>query len=182
MSTDATHPTRGPRARRTAEALSRLSTTVSQARRRISAQDRRFVDLYVEGGCLDAVKAATDAGFKRPNLGHKLVKRLRELIDNERVRRGLIDQMELDEALRLVARLGRDESDGKIQLAALQTILRVHGALSDRPIGDTDRKGLMRQVEELVGKVHERVPGASIKVKAALQAEIDVPGSDPTKP
>lgn len=157
----------------TEEALSAISATVAAARRRISSQDRRFVDLYADSGFKDAYSALKAAGFKKPGKVDQILARLAPVIDQERLRRSLSSQMELEEALVVTAGLARTCEDPKVKLAALRTVLEVHGALGSRPLPTSSRTELARQVAEIVERVGRRVganPGASARVRAILTA------------
>jgi hypothetical protein len=172
MSKPAPAPTRS-RVAQVIEASQKLSPAARRTGyRRLSSKDRAFVSLYVQGGCLDPIKAASDAGFSRAGMGLKLRDRLRDLIDNERIRLAAAEQMELDEALRRVGILARDADDDKVKLASLRTILQVHGVLSDKPMPSSDRSGLRRQLEELVQTVKTaKLSGVRVKAMLAVSAE-----------
>lgn len=119
----------------------------------------------------DPNTAANLAGFREPYIGERLVSRLHHLIEAERVRIAMVDQMELDEALRLTAQMARACVDDKVKLQALRTVLQVHGVLSDKPMPPTDRRSVARQVAELVESLKASVaskPGGRVRVRAML--------------
>lgn len=98
----------------------------------------------------------------------------------------MAEQMELDEALRLLAGVARQEADVKTQHAALRTVLQVHGVLSDKPLPPTDRRSLARQIDEIVGRIKDRLgasPGSKVRIRAMLAAEVsaasETPDADP---
>lgn len=161
---------------KTEAALHELESQIRPARRRISGKDREFIRQYIELGMSDPNAVAKSLGFKEPGIGWKLVERLRPLIDAERVRSSLGEQMELDEALKLVASGARDTGDRKTQAVFLQMILRVHGALSDKPLPPSDRRNLSRQVHEIIDRVTRAAqahPGSKVRLKAMLGASIE---------
>lgn len=162
---------------RTEKALEASESHLRPERRRVSGKDRRFVDLYAAGGFKDPELAAKEAGFKEPFIGAKLAVRLSHLIDGERARLAMSDQMEVDEALRLLASVARETIDRKVQHAALRTVLQVHGVLSDKALPE-DRLSAVRQVEDLIGAIKRKMQqGGRGKVKMAL-VEADFGGAD----
>ena len=86
-------------------------------------------------------------------------------------------QMEIDEALRLVAEIARDRTDLKTQHAALRTVFQIQGLLTDKPMPASDRRTLASELDVLVAKLREGMvrPGAKIKIRAAFEAESTVP-------
>lgn len=167
---------RGPKRSAAATAVERalldIESESSQARQRISGKDRRFIQLFAESGFKDAAGAALGAGFMSPGIGWKLVDRLKQLIDTERVRASLGSQMELSEALMLVADRARDVTlQAKDQLGFLTLILRVHGALSDKPLDGKARRTMAREAAEVVERLQSKLankPGARARVQAAI--------------
>jgi hypothetical protein len=159
-----------PRKPRTATER-RLALHESQtraARRRVSGKDRRFVQLYVDRGFREPNEAALAAGFREPYIGEKLVLRLSELIESERVRRSMGEQMEVDEALSRVAELARTVDDPKTKHAALRTVLEVHGVLTGRAI--VDRREQMRSIHQLVAAIREKIAKGGGKGKVKVRA------------
>lgn len=154
-------------------------------RRRLTKQAVLFIRQFSAQGFKDPDLAAKTVGFKRPGIGYRLADRLSDLIESERLRVSMAEQMELDEALRLLAMVARATDDLKTQHAALRTVLQVHGVLSDKPMPPSDRRGLANQVEALIGKIRERmgsVPaGGRMRIRAAFEAETSpAPTSDST--
>jgi hypothetical protein len=105
-------------------------------------------------------------GFTRPLIAEKLVTRLSDLIQAERLRRSMGEQMEIDEALSLVAEIARGDAESKTRHAALRTVLEVHGVLTGAP--RVDRRESMRAIHSLVAAIKEKVAGgARVRVRAS---------------
>jgi len=160
----------------TEQAAAALASTISPARRRVSGQDRQFIRHYAETGFKDADLAAKLAGFKEKYIGGKIAGRLGDLIEAERLRLAMQEQMELDEALRLTAQLARTAWRDVDKLQALRTILQVHGVLSDKPLPAIDRRTIARQIAETIDRIQRTAstsPGARVKVRAMVGAAIE---------
>ncbi len=156
--------------------ISELESKTSKARTRISGKDRLFIRHYTESGFKDPDLAASLAGFREKYIGHKLVGRLADLIEAERLRAAMQTQMEVDEALRLLAELARTAFKDETRHAALRTVLQVHGVLSDKPMPPSSRQAIARQVAELVDEMKKAVgtkPGARAKIKAMLAIGVE---------
>lgn len=148
-----------------------------QPRTRISDQDHRFVDLFLQGGCKDAASAMRDAGFKssdRPNRVIALQTRLQHLIDSEIIRLKRMESMDVDEAQNLIAELGRQAEDERVRLGALRTVLEIQGLLSMRqPVGE--QKELRKGLEALVNAVKLKLSkGQKVRVRQAMQVATQV--------
>lgn len=156
-----------------------------QPKRRLSQAHLAFVAQLATQNFQDPETAAKLVGFSRPGMGHRLAHRLSDLIESERLRVSMAQQMELDEALKLLAMVARSREDLKTQHAALRTVLQVHGVLSDKPMPPSDRRGLANQVEALIGKIREKmgnVPaGGRMRIRAAFEAE-STPSEAPENP
>lgn len=167
-----------PRRRPVTDSEKRYAAEVSQQVKRwhrIDGRDRRFIQLFADSGYKDPQAAAIAAGFKDPYIGDRLATRLAEPIERERRRRSMAEQMEVDEALRILASLARTTEDQKLQHSALRTVLQVHGVLSDKPMPAEDRKSLGREIESIVDRLAKRlksVPGSKLRLKAALAADL----------
>jgi len=75
------------------------------------------------------------------------------------------EQMEIDEALSLVAEIARGDDESKTRHAALRTVLEVHGVLTGQP--RVDRRESMRAIHSLVAAIKEKVAGgARVRVRA----------------
>ena len=91
-------------------------------------------------------------------------------------------QMEIDEALTLVAELARGADDPKTKHSALRTVLEVHGVLTGKAV--VDRREQMRSIHQLVAAIREKIEkggggkgGGKVRVRAVertrtLEAEI----------
>jgi hypothetical protein len=123
--------------------------------RKVSAKDRLFVQLLADAGFRDPNSAALAAGFREPYIGEKLISRLHDLIEPERLRRQGHTQMELPEALETLGKIARDESDRRTQHAALRTILEVQGVLSARQAAPRDRASIVRDIEDIVARINQ---------------------------
>ncbi|HSN69696.1 MAG TPA: hypothetical protein VLV48_10650, partial [Thermoanaerobaculia bacterium] len=77
-------------------------------------------------------------------------------------------QMEIDEALSLVAEIARATDDRKVQHAALRTVLEVQGVLSGRAI--VDRREQMRSIHQLVAAIREKIAKGGGKGKVKVRA------------
>lgn len=157
----------------TEKKLASVLSTSSKQRRVVSSRDRRWVRLFADGGFRDADAAAVAAGFKDPYIGAKLLSRLGHLVEAEKVRLAMGEQMELEEALRLCAEGARDADDRKTQAIFLTLILRVHGALSDKPLSAIDRKRMNAELADLLSSVQSKIqmkPGSRVKLRAMLGA------------
>jgi hypothetical protein len=168
---------RGPKPRApksdAAASLAALESETGKRRRQVSGRDRRFIDAYAELGFQSPTIAAATAGFKHPGVGYKLLDRLHDLVEDERLRRQMTKQMELGEALELAAGGARDTSDRKSQLGFVRTILQVHGALNpDQSLPKQSRGQLVKQLEDMVGRIKAKV-GAGARVKAALMVGVE---------
>lgn len=155
-------------------ALVELESRTGPARRRISGKDRRFIQLFADNGFSDAHSAAKEAGFIGQWVADKLLARLHHLIDAERLRRAIGQQMELDEALRLLADLARTSLDQRVQLASVRTVLEFHQAIGAKTMPADSRRTLARQVAELVDKLQLQMrgkTGARARVRAILTAD-----------
>lgn len=85
-------------------------------------------------------------------------------------------QMELDEALIGVADLARTSEDVKTKLAALRTVLEVHGALSAKQLPPGDRKNVVRDLEEMVGRIKNLASAGGkggLKVAATVSVTVE---------
>lgn len=169
----------GPPAKPKTRLEAQLASAESQirpARRRVSGKGRKFVDLFAKSGFKDTQGSATGAGYKEPGIGDRLVGKYAELIEAERLRTAVQEQMELDEALRLTAQLGRTADRDVDRLQALRTILQVHGVLSDKPLPAVDRRSIARQIAETIERIQRTAstsPGARVKVRAMVGASIE---------
>lgn len=143
--------------------------------RRLSSLHRAFISQFAARGFQDPERAAIAAGLKRPGIGYKLSHRFSDLIEEERLKLMMADQMEIEEALKLLAVRARDASDPKVQLASIQTVLKVQGVLTDKPMPAADRKAVANELEELLSKLRSGLsgvkPGARIRIRAAFEAE-----------
>jgi hypothetical protein len=151
--------------------LQESEAKVRKHRTHVSAKDRRFVFEFIKSEFSDPEGAASRAGFKSPGACWRLLDRLRDLIDAERVRLTMGTQMELDEALRLCAEGARTTTDPKVQVMFLTLVLRTHGALSDKPMPVENRRQLLREVQELAGQLQQKLgPGGKARVRAMLES------------
>lgn len=170
-------PKPGDRKRtQTEDALAAISATMGKARKRVSSQDRAFVELYADRGFKDAYQCLKDAGYKRASRVDLVLARLQHLIEATRLQRALATQMELDEALIGVAGLARTATDSKVMLAALRTVLEVHGALSPKPLPPADRAAMVAQVEAIIGRLKGAAaasPGSRARVRAVVRGAPD---------
>jgi hypothetical protein len=141
----------------------------SQVRRHISKKQRRFIERHAELGFLYPYRAGEEVGIPRATEVDKLLVRLHDIIEAERLRRAMGRQMEVDEALVLVAGIARTRDDPKIQHAALRTVLEVHGVLTGQP--RVDRREAMRTIYQLVAAIKEKVQGGA-KVRMKLQERV----------
>lgn len=143
------------------EAESALLDRARTKRRYISAKARAFVTRFVEGGLRNPWQAAVDVGLKKPSNADRLVVKLDDLIQAERLRRSMGQQMEVDEAIQLVSGLARGDHnpDVKLQHAALRTVLEVHGVLTGAP--RVDRREAMRTIHQIVAVIREKVDKGS---------------------
>src|SRR5688500_3395111 len=149
--------------------------------RKISKQDRQWLAEFEKLGFTQPELTAAKAGFKTTRRSHQLELRPEDLIAARQVKARLIAQMELDEALMLAAEGARDTRDRKVQATFLQMILRVHGALSDKPPSTTDRRTLAKQVAEIVERIRSRSgPSTSIRLRAAMESASGRTGIDLT--
>jgi len=158
-----------PKPKSDAEAeLQALDTANSPQRRHISSKQRLFVSIYADQNFRDPYLAAQTAGFERPSVADKLVVKLADLIEAERLRRAMGRQMEIDEALEGVALIARAEPDSKVRHAALRTVLEVHGVLTGQP--RVDRRETMRTIHSLVAAIKSKLAdGARIKLRAGTR-------------
>lgn len=162
-------PPRKPKTAAEAKLQEHESQTRSQ-RRRVSGKDRAFIARFRELGFSNPDQAATDAGFKEPFAGGKLVLRLGELIAAERVAAQLGSEMEASEALLILAGCARDFGHPHHK-DYLRMQLQVQGLLSDKPVGAKDKKQLARQVLDAVDRIQSELrkrPGVRARVRAAI--------------
>lgn len=143
---------------------------------------REFARLAVIRGTSDPTGLARDAGFARPSDGPKLLLRLQDLIERERLAQKLGASMDLEEGLRIVGDLARNADDDKTKLAATRTVLEIHGALNGRG-NVVDRTSLTRTLETLVAGIKQRASGGKVsrdpRVRARVQIDVDThPDSD----
>lgn len=92
--------------------------------------------------------------------------------------------MELDEALEVTAGLARSEEDGRVRLGAVRTILEIHGVLGSKAGGDGKevRKTLDALVSAIKQKLSEAGKGARVRVRQAVQVEIEQEPEMPETP
>lgn len=175
----------GPKRSLAASAVERMLNEVESqaapARRRVSGKDRKFIALFRESGFRDAEAAAKSAGFVEPGIGWKLADRLKHLIDVERTRVSLGSQMELDEALRITADCARDPLLApKDKLGFVTLVLRVHGALSDKPLDGKARRTMAREAAEVVERLQNKIAAGKPGMRARVQAAIGQRGAETT--
>lgn len=156
----------------TQQLMDGIDAETSRARNYISSKARRFIALSAENPVTPPNDLAVRAGFRDPYIGEKLRDRYAHLIAAEYARSRVGSQMELDEALRLTAERARDASlQAKDQLGFLTLILRVHGALSDKPLDGKARRTMAREAAEVVERLQSKLankPGARARVQAAI--------------
>jgi len=143
---------------------------ISSRKQRISAKDREFVKLLADSGFSDPDSCAKAVGWTKPGAGWRAHSRLSEIIESERLRRTLGNEMGLDEALRRIASLARQDEDLKVALASTRTVLEVHGALG-KDIDPRDRKKLMREAEALLAEIRSNLPPGRVEQLIAGEKE-----------
>lgn len=156
--------------------LQAIKSMTRAARKNVSGKDRKFVELFAARGFQGANEAALEVGVKTKYAGEKMVVRLRELIDAERLRQKMLEQMSLEEAIGKMGVMARTAADERVMLAALRTVLQVEGALSlDKPLPSESQKGLSKQVAEIVESIRSRLEGSKgasgVRLRAALELE-----------
>lgn len=150
----------------------------SAARRKIMGIHLRFINQFAAQGFVDPERAARSAGFTRSGMGYKLASRFADLIEKERVRIGLRQQMSLDEAMKLVGEGARSlDDDPKTRLAYLRTVIEVHGGLDRRapslPPGSLD--AAKRQTDSVLLRIGEKIAkgqfgkGAQVRIRELLR-------------
>ena len=77
-----------------------------------------------------------------------------------------------------MADLGREADDERVKKSALDTILKVHGALSDKPLNQDGRRLASKELDSLLGQIREKLgdPRSKVRVRAlerVVEAEID---------
>ena len=167
-----------------AAALAEVESASSAARRYISGKVRKFVMFFAESGFIDPEQAALAAGYRQGSTGYKLMERYRDLVDNERLRRSMGRAMGLEEGLELLAAMARSADDERVRLQAVTTVVRVHGALSDRPLAPESRRQASRELDEMLSRIRQKLgeKGVSVKVRAIERVlEADIRGENEGK-
>jgi len=170
MTTTTSKPRRRPRKdspEPTEAALARVSTALAVQKRRLSTRHRRFVTLVAGSGIEHADRIASSLGFTRPGVGYRLTIMLGDLIDAEKIRLKLAEEMSLHEALLIISEIARDAAspDTKTRLAAATTIARGHGFGSDRPLTPQDRQEYNRELDGLLGFVKAQMSERKTKIR-----------------
>lgn len=172
---------RAPRTK-TEAALHALDSQISPRRRKISGKHRAFVQILADQDFRDPNRAATAAGFKEPYIGEKLAEQLRDLVDAERKRRAMVEQMEVEEALRIVAEIARTAEKVETRLSAAKVVLIVNGAMADKPLAAANRNELVREAATLIEGIKDAIrtrPGQRVKLEAMLDARVSAEAAGP---
>lgn len=159
-----------------------LERQVSQERVRVSAKVRTWIHGFVADGLKDPVQTATRLGLSRPDRTRDWPSKYFNLIETENLRARMGRQMELDEALIEVADLARTCPDLKVRGSMLRTVLEVHGALSAKPLPPGDRKDVVRQLEEIIGRIKKKAAGGNPGAKeprVALTVGLEIGETEP---
>jgi len=165
-------------------ALLAIESQTAEKRRHVSGKVRRFIMLFAESGFVDPEAAALAAGYKHTMVGYKLIDRFSDLIENERLRRSMGRAMGLEEGLELLASMARSADDERVRLQAVTTVVRVHGALSDRPLAPESRRQASRELDEMLSRIRQKLgeKGVSVKVRAIERVlEADIRGENEGK-
>lgn len=135
-----------------------LESESSEPRKHISGKARKFIALAAQDPVTDPNTHALTAGYSEPYIGEKLYLKYTQLIALERARSRVGEQMELDEALSLCAERARAlGTDEKVALGYTTLILRVHGALSDKPLTPKARRQLSKDAAEIVQRIQAKL-------------------------
>lgn len=132
------------------------------------------MDKYVGEACYNATKAAELAGFKHPRVtGSKFKRLLRQVIEE----RGLVVKeqasMSAVEVIEGLTEIARDKSH-KDRKAALDTLAKVHGLLTDKLDLKLDRKQLATELEGVVGRMLELAPTVKLLPSTTSMEDEDV--------
>lgn len=147
------------------------SAELVKKRRHLHKKHAVWIEKFAETGFEDPERAAREAGFRRPGAGFKLAIRLRDLIDIERLKRKLRAEMPVEEALQELAVIARQNDDLRVKLGGVQTVLRVHGWLSDK-LPAEDRQQRVREVAAIIDTIKQRTSiskGTAVKVRAMIE-------------
>lgn len=133
------------------------------ATRTPNLKQQALLDFYMADPTRNATKAAQRAGYRNPRVeGSRIVRQFRHLLDSKVSSEDVDPKISLEEAMKHLADVCRNPQH-KDHLGALKLALQVHGALSEKPMGD--QKVLRVQLEELLKS--NKAPQPESKPKSA---------------
>jgi len=126
-----------------------MATSSPVVPRRLSLTARRqaFVDAYLGAAARNATRAAELVGFKHPRVAGSLLKRkLSEVIEDREITLREEASMSAKEVVEGLSEIAREKSH-KDRKAALDTLAKIHGLLTDKLDIKLDRRSLAGELE-----------------------------------
>lgn len=144
--------------------LAPLATSLSshiklpQNRAGVNPKGRKFLLAFAGTLWLDPVKAAEEAGYKKPvEDGRRLMAKFAKIIERDKMELFRLQEMSAAEAKMLLSAIGRGTLPATPQqVKSLELVLRVHGMLTDKVDVNLEQsdleKAMARAIEGFAGR------------------------------
>lgn len=114
---------------------------------KLKPRQQAWLDFYLTTAKLNATEAAKLAGYQHPSVdGPRLRKQLKQVIEQEALRREENLVVQAREVMILLSELARDKSH-KDQLRAIEALAKIHGLMDSKLTVELDHKKLVRELE-----------------------------------